>query len=147
MGNPQPLGNEFVLGSNIIIKRNCRKRPEVRVRGGSGLAVSEEGGDDDAVFLWGERARGAEEPGVVTGEPREPAWIEDGREGAGAVDGVGDLGGGEDGAGLEGEVAEGKGLEGGFGDGGGGESEVGYVEVGYGGVGFGHGDGNVLTRY
>jgi len=61
----QVLGHERVLGSHIVVECDLGERLDGRVRGGGGLAVAEEGGDYDVVFLGVEDLVLPDQPLVV----------------------------------------------------------------------------------
>lgn len=50
MGDAQVLGYERVLGAHVVVEGYFWEGVQAGVRGGGGLRVAEEGGDDDEVF-------------------------------------------------------------------------------------------------
>ena len=51
MIDTQMLGDQGMLCSHVVIKRDSRKRLDVGVGGGGRLPISEQSGNDDEVFL------------------------------------------------------------------------------------------------
>lgn len=106
MGDVELLGEEGMLGADVVVEGHIWERGDGGVGWRDRLAVAEEGGDDDEVFLWVQGLVFADEPLVVSDRAGVPGWVEDcGRFGV-AVGLVRDPGTWKAGAALELEVAE-----------------------------------------
>ena len=113
MPDTQVLRHELVLRAYVIVEQNIRERSKIRsITRGRGLAVPEEGGDDDEVAGRVQRFVCADEPFVVGDEAGVPSGIDDSWV-LGVAEGLEcDVSLGDMAAGFEGEVAEGIGLVG-----------------------------------
>ena len=81
MSDLQLLRQELMLCLHIVVERHVWEGNDVRtVRGRCGLAIAEEGGDNDEVLGWVESFVFAYKPFVVADGAGVPRRVEDGWE-------------------------------------------------------------------
>ena len=106
VGDVELLGEEGVLGADVVVEGHVGEGGDVGVGRGGGLAVAEKRGDDDEVLFGVEGLVFADEPLVVGDCARVPGRVED-DGGFGVAKGlVRDPGIGEAGAALQPEVTK-----------------------------------------
>lgn len=109
MIHPQAFGDQPILCDDIVFKGHVGEGLVLgkvwHVGGAGGLAIAEQGGDDDEVFIWAKSLVCVNEPFIVGYLSRVPGWIDDGWRGVAAEGLVCDEGLGEDDARGQGKVA------------------------------------------
>jgi len=69
------LGEELVLGFDVVVEGDCGKGGDVRIGWGDGFAIAEKGGDDYEIFRWVEGLVVANKPLIVGDGAGVPRWI------------------------------------------------------------------------
>ena len=92
MPDAETFCDEFVLGADVVVESDGGERMDGGVGRGRGLAVAEEGGEDDVVAFWREGLVAVHKPEIVGYQAGVPCWIYNCREGARTDSPVGDEG-------------------------------------------------------